>query len=86
MNRTEHKLRMSFEPDYAVKWEVLVEMKKRLREDIRSCLISHTVWTLLFFSIFRNPWSLFINPVLYLLGAYVYYRYKDWVMRRRLGI
>jgi hypothetical protein len=86
MNRTEHWLRTAFDPDYEAKWKVLVEMRKRRRGDTRDCFIIYMGWTLLIFAIFRNPWAILINPIVYVLGSYVYCRHLDRVMRRRLGM
>lgn len=86
MNRTEHQLRMSFDPEYREKWEVLVEARKLRRGDLRESFINCMFWTVLFFVIFRNPWSLLTTPVLYLLVSWVYCLHLDRVMRRGLGL
>lgn len=86
MNRTEHRLRMSFEPEYGEKWDVLLEVRKERMGCFRSGFIPFLFWTILISTIFRTWGTLLTNPVLYLLFCIVYYLYHDRLTRKHLGI
>ncbi len=96
MNRTEHRLRMSFDPEYERKWKhltldrkfrqkVIIEKFKRFKYFL-------PLLTVIIFNILISPrlwwlWCINILPALILItGSISWYIDSDIKMRKQLGL
>ena len=102
MNRTEHKLRMAFDPDYETRWEILtlyrkarrrelIDLLKRLRYLLPLYTLSITFYiAIIFYAYTRSlPLTLYVVlllPVAILIGIAMVYFRDDILFRKRLGI
>ena len=97
MNRTEHRLRMSFDPEYERKWVILSDNRKSRKRVIinslkslgkgliGSVLISNLVYTV------TGTWQWSIIPPVIVTSIFIifslwYYYGIDYIIRKDLGI
>ena len=93
MNRTEHQLRMSFDPEYELKYERLLADRMLSRRVVRSSmkskyLIMMAFWTGGFFYLMTKSWLVaFTTPViLWTLETLLYLWWEDRIKRKELGL
>lgn len=93
MNRTEHQIRMSFDPEYSYKYERLEADRMLSRRVVRSSMKSKyllmvTFWTGAFFYLMTKSWLVaFATPVgLWALESLLYLWLEDRKKRKELGI
>lgn len=96
MNRTEHRLKMAFDPDYEARWTILTLYRKARRRELMDLLkgFYYTIpgYALCFiFYIYLGPlpWASYIFLILPttipIVGAVIYVR-DSILFRKKLGI
>ena len=93
MNRTEHKLRLSFDPEYEAKWKELVSDRKSSLRAIyksiwtRSMLIL-AIWQGGMVYLLSRSWTCAIiaPPITWLVENGLYFWLSDRKKRKELGI
>lgn len=95
MNRTEHRLRLSFDPEYAGRWEeleserrVLVKVTKEFYEKQHPMMWFTILGVLIAFIATREPALIgpLILPAVMLLTPIGYGLYQYAAKRRKLGL
>lgn len=93
MNLTEHKLRLSFDPEYEAKWQELVSDRKATLRVIyksiwtRSLLIL-AIWLGGMMYLLSRSWTYAIitPPIAWLVESGLYFWLSDRKKRKELGI
>jgi hypothetical protein len=93
MNRTEHRLRLAFDPDYEAKWLELEEDRRIVRKITvkmmgSSSLILISFWTGGMVYLATRSWtiSFLTPPIIWLIESAFYMWWADRKKREELGI
>lgn len=93
MNRTEHRLRLAFDPEYEAKWRKVEEDRKLVRQVTVKLLWSRSLLVLWFWCgamtyILSRSWpaAFAVPPVLWIVESGLYAWVSDRRKRKELGI
>lgn len=93
MNRTEHRLRLAFDPEYEAKWRELEEDRRAVRIVTvkmmgSGSLITVSLWYGMMAYLWTRSWliSFLTPPIVWLIESALYMWWADRKKRKELGI
>lgn len=93
MNRTEHRLRLAFDPEYEAKWRELEEDRRTVLRVIVKMMRSRSLIILSFWGgmiayLATRSWSISVltPPIAWLIESAFYMWWADRKKRKELGI